>query len=56
MKATTEVEVIPIWFIKKWTKENCKEGSALSVFIEAMLKDWKIWEIEEKHNDTKHHH
>ena len=48
MKATTEVEVIPIWFIKKWAKENCEEGSALSFFIEAMLKDWKI---EEKQNE-----
>ena len=48
MKATTEVEVIPVWFIQKWTKENCDKGSALSFFIETMLKDWKI---EEKQND-----
>lgn len=50
MITTTEVEVIPIWFIKKWTKENCEEGSPLSFYIKAMLKDW---EIEEKRNDTK---
>ena len=48
MKATTEVEVIPVWFIQKWTKENCDKGSALSFFIETMLKDWKI---EEKQNE-----
>lgn len=48
MKATIEVDVIPIWFIKKWAKENCDEGSALAFFIETMFKDW---EIEEKQND-----
>ncbi len=46
MKAMTEVDVVPIWFIKKWTKENCDEGSSLSLFIETMLKDWKIEEIQ----------
>ena len=49
MKTTTEDDVIPVWFIKKWAKENCEEGSALSFFIETMLKDWKI---EEKQNDN----
>ncbi len=50
MKANCEVEVIPIWFVKKWVKENCDEGSALSIFIETMLKDWKI---EEKQNERR---
>ena len=25
MKSVLEVEVVPIWFIKKWAKENCEE-------------------------------
>ena len=49
MKATTEVEVIPIWFIEKWTKENCHDNSALAFWIEKLLKEW--WKLEEKENE-----
>ena len=50
MKATTEVEVVPVWFINKWKKENSEEGSVLSIFIEQMLKDWKIEEKQNEHS------
>ena len=49
MKATTEVEVIPIWFIEKWTKENCHDNSALAFWIEKLLKEW--WKLEEKEDE-----
>lgn len=49
MKATTEVEVIPIWFIKKWKKENCQDNSPLEFWIEQLLKEWKL---EEKQNES----
>lgn len=44
-------EVIPIWYIEKWTKENAEPNSALDVFIKAMMHDWKSEEIiqQEKH-------
>ena len=50
MKATTEVEVIPIWFIEKWKKENCHDNSALAYWIEKLLK---VWKIEEKQNEHR---
>ena len=38
-------EVVPLWFIEKWRKENAVDGSALSFWIEAMIKDWKMEEF-----------
>ena len=40
MKATVDVEVIPIWFIKKWCKERCDTNSALNYWIIELLKEW----------------
>lgn len=33
-------EVIPIWYIKKWKRENADSGSALDYFLEQLIKDW----------------
>lgn len=41
-------EVIPVWFIEKWKKENAKSGSPLEFFIERLIKDWNIEEVEIK--------
>ena len=38
-------EIIPIWFIERWKKENAESGSALDMFIEQMIKDWQLEEI-----------
>jgi len=51
MKATTEVEVIPIWFIKKWCKQECQEDSPLWFFVHRMIKDWELEEI--RHGNKK---
>ena len=45
MKALINTEVIPVWFIEKWKKENAQEGSALDFWINTMLKEWKLEEI-----------
>ena len=44
-------EVIPVWFIEKWTKENADSGSALDHFIKALIKDWKLEEIRMRQNE-----
>lgn len=51
MVVQVPTEVIPIWYIEKWTKENAEPNSALDVFIKAMMHDWKSEEIiqQEKH-------
>lgn len=46
-------EVIPIWFIEKWKKENAASGSPLDHFLNTMVKDWHIEEIRQK-GDTAH--
>jgi hypothetical protein len=38
-------EIIPIWFIERWKKENADAGSALDVFIERMIRDWQLEEV-----------
>jgi hypothetical protein len=38
-------EIIPIWFIERWKKENAESGSALDVFIERMIRDWQLEEV-----------
>ena len=42
MMAQIETEVIPVWFIERWLKENAEEGSALDHFIKQMLQEWKV--------------
>ncbi len=41
-------EVIPIWYIKKWKRENADNGSALDHFLEQLIKDWHSEEIRAK--------
>lgn len=41
-------DVIPVWYIEKWKKENAEEGSALDHFLEQLIKDWHIEEIRMK--------
>lgn len=38
-------EVIPIWFIEKWQKEEAAPGSPLSAFLKKMIDDWRLEEI-----------
>jgi len=38
-------EVIPVWFIKKWKKENAESGSPLEFFLERLIKDWNLEEV-----------
>ena len=38
-------EVIPIWFIEKWRKEESKPGTPLSMFLIKMIDDWRLEEI-----------
>lgn len=38
-------QIIPIWFIDKWVKENAEKNSALDIFIKKMIKDWELEEI-----------
>ena len=47
MVANVLTEVIPVWFIKKWVKENAEVGSALDTYIKTMLKDWEVEEYEQ---------
>lgn len=44
-------EVIPIWYIEKWVRENADKNSALQHWIETMISDWKSEETiqQEKH-------
>lgn len=34
-------EVIPVWYIEKWKKEEAENGSALEHFINQLIKDWR---------------
>ena len=43
-------EVIPIWYIEKWKRENADNGSALERFLEQLIKDWCIEEVRIKEN------
>ena len=43
-------EIIPLWFIKKWTKENAEPNSALDTYIKAMIHEW---EVEEARQNAK---
>lgn len=38
------IEVIPMWFIEKWNRENAEPDSALDHFLKQMIKDWKTEE------------
>lgn len=52
MTVSVPTEVIPIWFIEKWKKENAASGSALDYFLNTMIKDWHIEEIRQKEEVT----
>lgn len=41
-------EVIPVWYVEKWKKENAENGSVLEHFIEQLIKDWHIEEVRTK--------
>ena len=43
-------EVIPVWFIEKWVRENAEFGSALTHYIATLIKDWRIEEIRIRKN------
>lgn len=45
MMAQIETEVIPVWFIERWLKENAEEGSALDYFVKQMLHEWKVEDL-----------
>ena len=38
-------EVIPVWFIEKWKKENAESGSPLAFFLERLIKYWTLEEV-----------
>lgn len=44
MIVKVDTEVIPVWFIEHWAKEEAVEGSPLRFFIDEMLKAWKMEE------------
>lgn len=46
-------EVIPLWYIDKWIKENAELDSPLDVFIKRLIKDWKLEEISQRNSDVK---
>lgn len=48
MVVPVPTEVIPIWFIEKWEKENADPDSALDHFIKVMIKDWNVEEARQK--------
>lgn len=48
MRVDVPTEIIPLWFIEKWTKENAETNSALDVFIKAMIHDWEVEESRQK--------
>lgn len=51
MRIDVPTEIIPLWFIEKWTKENAEPNSALDAFIKAMIHDW---EVEEARQNAKY--
>jgi len=50
MIVNAPTEVIPVWYIEKWVKENAEPNSALEHFIKTMLKDWRAEEARLKNN------
>jgi len=44
MIANVPNEVIPVWFIEKWMRENCQDGSILGYWMNRLLQDWKEYE------------
>lgn len=50
MRIDVPTEIIPLWFIEKWTKENAESDSPLDTFIKAMIHDW---EVEEARQNAK---
>ena len=52
MIAQVPTEVIPVWFIEKWSKENAESGSSLDHFLNAMIEDWRVEEIRQKQEAT----
>lgn len=44
MIAQVPTEVIPVWYIEKWAKENAEPGSPLDHFIKTMVNDWRVEE------------
>lgn len=44
MVVDVPTEVIPVWYIKKWLKENAEPDSTLDVLMKRMIADWKIEE------------
>lgn len=45
-------EVIPLWFIEKWTKENAELNSALDALIKAMIREWEVEEARQNARRT----
>lgn len=46
MVAPIPTDVVPIWYIEKWKKENAENGSALEHFINQLIKDWCVEEAD----------
>lgn len=44
MVVPVPTEVIPMWYIEKWKKENTEDGSALDYYIKQLIKDWHVEE------------
>ena len=51
MRIDVPTEIIPLWFVEKWTKENAEPNSALDALIKAMIHDW---EVEEARQNAKY--
>ena len=49
MTVLVPTEVIPIWYIEKWKKENACEESPLYYFLDKLVEDYRI---EEKEKDN----
>ena len=45
MVVPIQTEIIPIWYIEKWKKENAENNSALDHFINQLIKDWRVEEV-----------
>ena len=45
MIVAVPTEIIPVWFIERWKKENAESGSALDVYLTRMIKEWRLEEI-----------
>lgn len=44
MVVPINTEVIPLWYIEKWEKENAEDGSSLDHYIKQLIKDWRAEE------------